>query len=244
METYLKVIARSDEKLAARALQHFGGRAAVRLIEHRPGALLIERAVPGTQAADLSRGGRDDEAIELIARTAIHLHEAGLPPEWGRGAERFPTVADWGRSFARYRAVSPGLLPDALVNKAETMFRELERSQAAAVLLHGDLHHENLLLDASRGWLAIDPKGVIGEPAYEFGACLRNPRGEGVSLADYISPPRVQRRVRIITEVTGLDAQRIRGWAFAQAVLSAIWSWEDGEPPDTALAFAQALEPA
>jgi streptomycin 6-kinase len=90
------------------------------------------------------------------------------------------------------------------------MFAELAASQGPRCLLHGDLHQTNILWDEQRGWLAIDPKGVIGEPAYEFGAALRNP---DVGLAD--------RRIHIIAERTGLDRERVAGWAYAQAVLSA-----------------------
>jgi streptomycin 6-kinase len=96
------------------------------------------------------------------------------------------------------------------------------------VLLHGDLHHWNVLRAQREPWLVIDPHGVIGEPAYETGALLRNPNDRLLDLPD---PPRtLSRRVDILSERLGFDRQRIIGWAMAQAVLSAIWSVEDREP--------------
>jgi streptomycin 6-kinase len=61
---------------------------------------------------------------------------------------------------------------------AESLFRELIASSESPVLLHGDLHHFNILSARRQPWLAIDPKGVAGEPAYEPGALLRNPNPE------------------------------------------------------------------
>jgi streptomycin 6-kinase len=112
-------------------------------------------------------------------------------------------------------------------DQAERLFAELLSSAAAQVLLHGDLHHFNILSAERSPWLAIDPKGVIGEPAYEAGALLRNPFPKLLDLDD---PGRLlSRRVSILAEALDLDARRIRGWAVAQAVLAAVWSIEDDE---------------
>jgi streptomycin 6-kinase len=76
-----------------------------------------------------------------------------------------------------------------------------------------------------RGWLAVDPKGVVGEVEYEMGALLRNP----VELPDILtSPAIIERRIDAASRRLGLDAARVLRWAFAQAVLSAIWMVEDG----------------
>jgi len=99
-----------------------------------------------------------------------------------------------------------------------------------------------VLHDAARGWVAIDPKGVLGEPEYEAGALLRNP-GEPER---YASPEIVERRVRCCEARLGLDAGRMVAWGFAQAVLSAIWGVEDGytlHPDAPPLRLARAIEP-
>jgi streptomycin 6-kinase len=137
-------------------------------------------------------------------------------------------VADWAEDFGKLRAMhggGTGPLPARLVEEAETLFADLLASQAEPVLLHGDLHHSNILSSAGRAlWLAIDPKGVVGEPAYETGALLRNPE----RLLTEPEPGRIlARRVDQLAEELGLDRARVRGWGLAQAVLAAVWGLED-----------------
>ncbi len=128
----------------------------------------------------------------------------------------------------------------ALIDRAQRLYGELAASQGRRVLLHGDLHHYNILEDAGRGWLAIDPKGVVGEPAFEAGALLRNPLGELRLFADSAI---IERRTAILCERLGLDRRRVLGWAFSQAVLSALWSIEDGGEPGQGVAMARACLP-
>jgi streptomycin 6-kinase len=112
------------------------------------------------------------------------------------------------------------------------------------VLLHGDLHHENVLRSRREPWLAIDPKGVAGEPAYEAGALLRNPYPR---LLEEPEPGRLaSRRLDRLAGELKLDRSRLRDWAFAQAVLSAIWHLEDGDEDGWpfAMACAELLERA
>ena len=108
-------------------------------------------------------------------------------------------------------------------------------------LLHGDLHHDNILA-AGDAWLAIDPKGVLGEPAYEVGALLRNFWDRDTS--DAVRRQMSARRVAILAETLGFDRRRIAGWGVAQAVLSAWWSYEDhGHGWEWGMAAAAALAP-
>jgi len=108
------------------------------------------------------------------------------------------------------------------------------------VLLHGDLHHENILAAQRQPWLAIDPKGIIGEAAYETGSWLRNPYPGLMKLPQ---PGRtLARRIDQFAEKLGFERARIRDWAVAQAVLSVWWGIEDfGYVEDEALAIAELL---
>lgn len=118
-----------------------------------------------------------------------------------------------------------GPFPGVLVKTAETLFAELSGSMAEAVLLHGDLHYANILAAERRPWLALDPKGVVGEPAYEVGALLRNPMPE---LLTQRQPGRIlKRRADQLAEELGFDRARLLGWGLVQAVLAAWWSVED-----------------
>jgi streptomycin 6-kinase len=111
--------------------------------------------------------------------------------------------------------------------QARDIYLQLCLTQRESRLLHGDLHHGNVLFDHKRGWLAIDPKGVAGELEYEAGAALRNPAGRPDL---FLSCDIVRRRMKRFEQVLHLDGDRALRWAFSQAVLSAIWSWEDQAP--------------
>ena len=212
----LKVIKPSgNEWLSGQIVNAFAGRGVVRALEHAPGAVLLERLLPGTPLA--SETIPDEEATAIIAGVIDRMSPE--PPPAGS-----PTVEQWAESFERYRAAGTGAIPGPLVQVAHDMYTELCASQAATRLLHGDLHHHNILLDSQRGWLAIDPKGVIGEPAFEVGAALRNPC-ERPEL--FTAPAAILKRVDCFARVLRLDRGRILGWAFAQAILAALWELED-----------------
>jgi streptomycin 6-kinase len=230
----LKILGpRSDETNAAAVLTHYEGQGAVKLLDHSGRALLLERLEPGSSLAELVIGGDDNRAMDILCGIMRTLHHRPAP------AGDFASVEDWREGFTRYREMG-GPLPPPLVERAEALYGELAASQGPHFLLHGDLHHYNVLHDARRGWLAIDPKGVIGEPAYETGALLRNP-AENSSF--FASPAIVDRRVRILCERLSLDRARVLGWCFAQAVLSAIWSVEDGAEDRQGIAIAKATLP-
>lgn len=234
----LKLSPPDDKEFAteAAALAAFDGRGICRLLELdlERGAMLLERLQPGVP---LTTVGDDEEATRIAA---------GVMGKLGRPApaeHAFPTVRDWARGFERLRRRfdgGTGPMPQDLVEEAEAHFADLLASEGEPLLLHGDLHHENVL-SAGRGpWLAIDPKGVVGEAAYETAALLHNP----VEALDAPDPARLlERRIDILTAELGLDRDRVRAWGLAQAVLSAYWSLEDGGKVwDGALHFASLLK--
>jgi streptomycin 6-kinase len=225
-----------DEWRSGEITAAFGGRGVGQALEHVPGAALLERLVPGTPLVTLVLEGRDDEATEVLA-ALLRRMSPGDPPAGCATAEA------WGLGFGRYLATNDVRIPHDLVLHAQRVYSELASAQREPALLHGDLQHYNVLRDESRGWLAIDPKGVIGELEYEIGAALRNPYERPDLLA---SPDTIERRLAIFYDALGIDVDRARAWAFAQAVLSAIWNVEDGHAVDEnnaalqlALAIAQ-----
>jgi streptomycin 6-kinase len=225
-----------DEANSLTALLHFGGHGAVRVLEHESGAMLLERAIPGSPLTDLVTCGRDDDATGILCAIVADLHRPTLSPDVAR---RFPTVEDWGNELDSYRGRA-GLIPPDLIERAIAMFAKLTGSQGERRLLHGDLHHHNIFYDGRRGWVAIDPKGVVGEGAYEIGAALRNPTDDPARFA---VPSIIERRIGIVCGRLGYDPDRVLGWAFAQGVLSAIWRLADGRDPNRGLATAQAILP-
>jgi len=204
------------------ALRVYDGGGAVRLLESDAarGLMLLERAVPGDPLVGVER---EDEA-NLIAAAVMRALWKPVPAR-----HTFPFVGDWGRGFGRLReryGGGTGPFPRETTETAERLFAQLWASSAEPVVLHGDLHHLNILRGDEGRWLAIDPKGVVGEPAYEIGALVRNRLPD---LSDVEAARRVLfRRIGLVAERTGLDAERMRRWAIAQAVLSAWWTVEDG----------------
>jgi streptomycin 6-kinase len=203
------------------ALRLFDGRGCVQLVaaDRERGALLLERLRPGRPLATVE----DDEAATSIAVEVMRQLWRHVPAE-----HPFPSVADWAAGLGRLRKRfdgTSGPLPERLVERAEVLFEELLASMDEPVLLHGDLHHGNILAAERQLWLAIDPKGVVGEPAYEAGSSLRNPFPQLLAGPDPCR--RLARRVRQMAEELGFAQERLVGWGLVQAVLAAWWSIED-----------------
>lgn len=225
---------RGDEWRAGEILDTFEGRGVVRVYDYVDGATLLERLNPGTSLVSMSVSGADDDAIAVLAGTIRTMSPRTPTPA-------VATVMDWGKGFERYAESGDGRIPRHLVATAQRVYAELCDSESGVRLLHGDLHHGNVLFDFERGWLAIDPKGVIGEREYELGAALRNP-GDRPEL--FTDPVIIRKRVDRFARELELDAGRVLSWAFAQAVLSAIWEIEDGygvEPDNGSLALADSI---
>jgi streptomycin 6-kinase len=234
----LKVVrAPGDEWHSGRVLEAFGGQGMVQVYDYTDGAVLLERLDPGTPLADMALEGRDDEATEILADVMERLSS----PQ--QSSCTFATVGDWGKGFERYRASGDPQVPADLVEQGEQLYLELCASQHDPRLLHGDLQHYNVLFDSRRGWVAIDPKGVIGEIEYEIGASLRNPY-ESPKL--FTARRTIERRIACYEARLKLDPVRALAWGFAGAVLSAIWFVEDGftvGADDPSLQLATAIRP-
>lgn len=203
------------------ALRLYDGQGCARLLAAQPeeGAMLLEWLEPG---ATLTTVPDDDQATRIAAEVMQALWRP-LPDQ-----HSFPTTAKWAAGLARLRATfdgGTGPLPRRLVEAAERLFADLLSSSAPPVLLHGDLHHDNILSAHRQPWLAIDPKGLSGEPLYETGAYLRNPLPQLATWPDLGQV--TARRVAILAEILHADRRRILGWGAAQAVLSSWWSYED-----------------
>ena len=236
-QVVLKVCSLTDEfPQQPEALRLVDGHGMVRLLEvdTTEEIMLLERLLPGTMLLEVE----DDEITTSCAASIMQKIWRPVPEN-----HPFKTIQQWGKGFERLRQSydgGTGPFPQALVERAETLYRELSASMAEPVLLHGDLHHENILSAEREPWLAIDPKGVVGEAVYETGSWLRNPMPQ---LLDLPYPGRIlARRIDQFSEQLGFERARIRDWALAQAMLSAWWSMEDsGELSVFAITCAELL---
>jgi len=224
----LKPLGAEDEKGGAAALKAFGGHGAVRLLQSDRQAQLLEFA-EGPELTEMA-AGRDDEASAIIANVLNALH--GATP-----AKKPATIVPLERRFrSLFERAKSGAAPYV---KAAAIARRLLDTAEKPRLLHGDMHHENVRR-TDRGWLAIDPKGLWGERAYDAANVLCNPhRRQEIVLA----PGRLERQAAILADVLQIDHDRLLSFTFAYAALSAVWSMEDGEDPSLALAVAARAEP-
>ncbi|MFH2022197.1 MAG: aminoglycoside phosphotransferase family protein [Patescibacteria group bacterium] len=139
----------------------------------------------------------------------------------------FPNISDWSKAFIRYKknySLESGPIPKRLFNLGEGIFKEFLQEDKEQVLLHGDLHNDNILL-SQRGWLVIDPKGLIGEKEFELGAYLRNPLYDIPKGNNYKEVEK--RRIAQFSEELGFEKERIKKWALACAIISLLWFLED-----------------
>lgn len=218
------------------ALRVYNGEGMVRLLESdaEMGLILMERLIPGKPLSTIED---EDEAVGIACQVMRRLRRS-VPED-----HPFPTVADWAKGLHRLRREfngNAGPFPEDLVVLAEKLFDDLIPTPSGSVLLHGDLHHGNILSTDRSGWVALDPKGVVGEPEYEVGAFLRNPLPE---IAEHPNLDRIlSRRLDQFSEQLGFDRERILGWGLAQAVLSGWWSYEDhGQGWEPAIDIGQCL---
>lgn len=219
----LKLSHAEEERFGGRLMLWWNGDGAVRVVEHDDDALLMERATGPRSLADMARAGEDDAASRILCDVAKRLHAPRPGPEpeatplefWFR--ELPPAAARHGGMIATAAATAHALLDDP----------------ADIRVLHGDLHHGNVLDGGARGFLAIDPKRLRGERTFDFANIFCNP---DASVA--LSPGRLARQAHKVAEAAGLDRSRLLRWILAYAGLSAAWHLGDGGDPALALAVA------
>lgn len=228
VDVVLKIGVRNRELASEiHALRLFDGHACVQLIDadEDRGMLLLERLRPGAQLIAL----QDDARATCIAADIMLALRRSAPHD-----AALIQLSYWFRTLALPHTG----VPKALQVHAQTTVARLFAADPAPMLMHGDLHHFNIL-SSGNAWRAIDPKGVVGPALYEVGPFLVNPwlvRG-----VDADTPRFLDERIRILAERLGARLSGIRGWAFAHAVLSACWSSEEGDDVASALALAALL---
>lgn len=215
----LKISHEPDEIFGAGVMQWWDGEGAARVLAHDGEALLLERATGSRSLVTMVRDGRDDEASSIICGVAARLHAPRAKP--------LPPLKPMDHWFA---ALPPGASKyGGIVARAAETLKQLLASPRDLTQLHGDLHHENVLDGGEqRGWLAIDPKGLLGDRGYDFANIVCNPERD---LDVVTSPGRLLRQAGIIAETAGYERRRLLQWILAYAGLSATWILDDGDTP-------------
>jgi streptomycin 6-kinase len=208
------------------ALALYAGRGAVRLLasDYERGALLLQRAMPGTLLWQVGDNAQQTE----IAASAMWTLMPPVPEE-----THLPHFSRWTERAFRLTRTEWDLQerwPRDLLERAEAIMNEVSPDRSRDVVLHGDLHHENILWDDNDGWLVIDPKGVIGPRWLEVGRYIQNQLpDEGPFSAQEAL---VRERVEIFGSRFALPAKKIVAGALVDCVLGHVWSFEDEGPLD------------
>ncbi len=231
----LKPIGVKDEGSGALALRHVDGHGAVRLLRYDESAHLLEYA-DGEDLIALVQRGEDEQATAIIGDVLSQLHsvlDAPLPSEltplkvWFRDLfRRAEAERDQGTASLFVRAA----------NLADSLFAEPREVR----VLHGDIHHANIRRHAERGWLAFDPKGLVGERTYDAANTICNP----VDMPAFVEDEsRILRTAEILSQKLGIDRSRILAFTFVYVCLSASWRLYDGVQPVHELKMAALVEP-
>jgi streptomycin 6-kinase len=228
-EVVLKICPLDDISNEQRTLHYFEGNGCVKLLaydlKHR--GLLLEYLQPGTSVKQLFPH-EDPQAVEIAAAVIKRLHAY---PRLDVDLSQFPTINSWLQLLGEYNREK---VPKRLLEKAKLISDRLLATQGKLYLLHGDLHHDNILRRQD-AWMVINPKGVVGELEYELGAFIRNPVPELLQQTD--AREIIVRRIEQFSDAFSFDKQRVQDWVFVQAVLAACWSeW------DYYIAFSELVE--
>jgi len=221
---------------AAGFLRWADGDGAVRLLGRAGDLLLLEWAGDYSLADHLRRHG-DDSATEIAAEVLQRLHGAcDAPPP----SALTPLHDIFAGLFLKAEADRRAGRRTQFVEAAECA-QALLSSQRGIRPLHGDVHHTNIL-SSPRGWLAIDPKGVIGEPAFDAANLFCNPLDGDLRFRE----DRARSMAAILSRALGCAPERLLDQAFAFSALSAAWHLEDGDPEEAerSLAVGRAVRAA
>ncbi len=219
------------------ALRVFDGNGISRLLTADTdwGVMLLERLQPGNFLSD-----RDDD--EEITRCAVSVMQRLCTP--APTDHNFTKVSDWAQStFDKVRdhfGQDYGPLPSDMIDTVQNLFAEIIDPLNEKTLIHGDFHPQNILRSERDDWLAIDPKGVVGDPLYDAAVIVCEPprRPTRLDQKQFLA-----RRIDQLAEEFKVDRQLITQWCLSHSVLSGCWALGDhGDRWKPAFARASVLE--
>ena len=212
----LKVVLKDGAYRGFRLLAAWDGMAAVKVFRFDDYALLMERATGDRSLVQMTWSGREEEVNRIICAVVQQLHanpRAMLPD--------LVPLSTWFQSLQFAAEYEGGFFA-----RGNAVAQQLLAAPQGQVALHGDIHHGNILDGGPRGWLVIDPKGLIGERGFDYANIFCNP-----DLTVAGSPERLSSQVKLIAGLTGVTAERLLRWIIAWSALMATWMIQDGEDP-------------
>ncbi|MEB2514213.1 aminoglycoside phosphotransferase family protein [Pseudomonas sp. YuFO20] len=203
----LKVSQELEEQAGNLLMAWWDGDGAAPVLEHDGAALLMERASGSVSLGHLVSCGQDDEATRILCAVADRLHapHAKPVPALVPLEQRFEAL--WSAAATRR----------GIFEQCAKTARELLDAPRDVRVLHGDIHHGNVLDFGPKGWLAIDPKGLYGERGFDYANIFCNPDSKSALAPDCFS-----RRIDIVTQAADIDRLRLLQWVLAWTGLSAL----------------------
>lgn len=216
-EGWLKIFSHdSDEKNQSQYLKLYAGYKTPAFWQGNEEALVMED-VAGRNLLEFLRNQSDEEAAFILADLTIALHE-NQPND----LQRFPYFEQ------RFEDLFLSSGYHRLVDRAIVTAKGLLQNKSSEKLLHGDLHHKNVLWDEKRGWLAIDPKGIVGDHVYDFANAIANP----IEMPELASnEARMKKVTQLVAARAGIDPLRLISWVFVHSALAACWANIDVKDP-------------
>ncbi|WP_019584818.1 aminoglycoside phosphotransferase family protein [Deinococcus apachensis] len=216
----LKLPRGAEERFGGLLMLWWNGDGAARVLDHdeATGALVLERVTGPRSLVRMVHEGQDDGASRILCAVAARLHAPRPAP-----LPELVPLETWFRALEPASRQYGGILVDSA-----SAARHLLAAPQDLSVLHGDLHHENVLdggpeAQGGRGWLAIDPKRLLGERGFDHANIFCNP-----DLKVAAAPGRLARQAHVVAEAAGLDRGRLLQWVLAYAGLSVSWWLEDG----------------
>lgn len=215
----LKITGDVDEQTGNALMVWWEGNGAADVIAHDGEAILLVRATGPASLSAMSQEGQDAEACRIMCLTVNQLHTSRKRP--------FPQLAPLHEWFYPLKPVARNY--GGILARCAEISTELLATPRDVVVLHGDIHHDNVLDFGASGWLAIDPKGLKGERGFDFANIFTNPDiGHPVPRVATV-PEIFKQRLRMVTGMAGLDRERLLKWIIAWCGLSTTWSLESNE---------------
>ncbi len=208
----LKAAMAEQEIAGSVFLQGLDGEGAARVLEREHDAVLLERLDGPTALAELAKQQGDRAALAVLCGVAQRIHSLRSRPLF----EGLIPVEQWFSALTSAASERGSL--DA---QAAATFDALLRTAGPRVVLHGDIHHANVMQRATGEWAAIDPKGLVGEATLDFAMMIMvDVHAEG-GIGDAQG---AIRRAPFVADMAGLDTDRLLAWTFCQFALYAIWA--------------------
>lgn len=218
-----------DESNGANALKHFQGHGAAKVFKADGQAHLLEY-IDGENLSSLVRKQEDEQATQIISQVLAKIHQSSL------NSLPKQNLSSLSERFKKLFVPNQLLADQSLQARAIAIANELLQQQTDQVVLHGDVHHDNIMYSHQRGWLFIDPKGLYGDRVFDYVNPLFNPAGFPELVTN---KARLERSISILCESANIEKEKLKRFAFCYGVLSAIWSIEDGFDPAETLALTR-----